>query len=197
MPPWAEVQSGPWARDERTLVLPEMTFGPRPAAEPGRRLVASVPEVERSPVPKTRAHPGHQVAAGRLPMLAGAAVALLAGMLGGVALLIVQVPSPAACMGQHGPLMVLGFLGTLIAVGRAVARRRRWGYGAPALSGRGAVALAAGAEWAGQVARTAAGGWRVGVCVALLGGRVGRGTLMQRGGAPSWFGGGLLWLAGR
>ena len=148
-------------------------------------------------MPKTRAHPGHQVAAGRLPMLAGAAVALLAGMLGGVALLIVQVPSPAAFMEQHGPLMVLGFLGTLISLERAVALRRLWGYAAPALSALGAVALAAGAERAGQVALTAAGGWLVAVYVALLGRRVGRETLMQLAGALAWFGGGLLWLAGR
>jgi hypothetical protein len=44
-----------------------------------------------------------------------------------------------------------------------VALRRRWAYLAPALSGLGAVALATGAEQAGQLALTAAGGWLMGV----------------------------------
>lgn len=41
----------------------------------------------------------------------------------------------------HGMLMVLGFLGTLIAVERAVALRHRWGYLAPLLLGLGGLAL--------------------------------------------------------
>lgn len=115
-------------------------------------------------------------------MLAGAAVALIAGLSGGLALLIAQVPAPVAFTEQHGPLMALGFLGTLIALERAVALRRRWAYLAPALSGLGAVALAAGAEQAGQLALTAAGGWLVGVHVALLGRRLSRETTLQLAG---------------
>lgn len=130
-------------------------------------------------------------------MLAGAAVALIAGLSGGLALLITQVPAPMAFTEQHGPLMALGFLGTLIALERAVALRRRWAYLAPALSGLGAVALAAGAEQAGQLALTAAGGWLAGVYVALLGRRPSRETALQLAGALAWFAGGLLWLAGR
>jgi len=44
---------------------------------------------------------------------------------------------------QHGMLMVLGFLGTLIALERAVALRSPWGYAAPALLGLGGLALVA------------------------------------------------------
>ena len=44
----------------------------------------------------------------------------------------------------HGPLMVCGFLGTLIGVERAVALGQRWPYVAPLLSGVGAIALIAG-----------------------------------------------------
>ena len=44
----------------------------------------------------------------------------------------------------HGPLMVIGFLGTLIGLERAVALGRVWPYGIPALSGVSALsALAA------------------------------------------------------
>jgi hypothetical protein len=44
----------------------------------------------------------------------------------------------------HGPLMVCGFLGTLISLERAVALGARWGFAAPALAAVGAVALDAG-----------------------------------------------------
>jgi hypothetical protein len=45
----------------------------------------------------------------------------------------------------HGPLMVVGFLGTLIGLERAVALKRWWAYGIPVLSGASALsALLAG-----------------------------------------------------
>ncbi len=44
----------------------------------------------------------------------------------------------------HGALMISGFLGTLISLERAVAFGRWWGYGAPAMSALGAIALLAG-----------------------------------------------------
>jgi hypothetical protein len=44
----------------------------------------------------------------------------------------------------HGPLMVSGFLGTLIGLERAVASNLRWAYAVPLLSGVGALALVAG-----------------------------------------------------
>ncbi len=46
----------------------------------------------------------------------------------------------------HGPLMVCGFLGTLIAMERAVAVRQRWAFAAPLLLGGGALVLALGAD---------------------------------------------------
>ncbi|MBG0823178.1 hypothetical protein HS048_20825 [Planomonospora sp. ID91781] len=130
-------------------------------------------------------------------MLAGAAVALLAGLYGGLALLLPEAPAPAALPREHGPLMALGFLGTLICLERAVALRRRWGYLAPVVAALGALCLVAGAEQAGRLALTAAAGWLAGIYLALLGRRVGRETLLQLGGALAWYAGGLLWLAGR
>ncbi|MBG0816531.1 hypothetical protein HS045_20465 [Planomonospora sp. ID82291] len=130
-------------------------------------------------------------------MLAGAAVALLAGLYGGLALLLPETPAPEALAREHGPLMASGFLGTLICLERAVALRRRWGYIAPAVSALGAVLLVAGAEQAGRLALAAAAGWLAGIYLALLGRRVGRETLLQLGGALAWYAGGLLWLAGR
>ncbi|MBB5967551.1 hypothetical protein [Planomonospora venezuelensis] len=141
--------------------------------------------------------PGSRPAVARLPLLAGAAAALLAGLYGGLALLVPEAPAPAALAEQHGPLMALGFLGTLIGLERAVALRRPWGYAAPALSALGAAALAAGAEQAGRLALTAGGGWLVGIYLALLGRRLSRAAVIQLAGALAWYAGGLLWLGGR
>jgi 4-hydroxybenzoate polyprenyltransferase len=51
----------------------------------------------------------------------------------------------------HGQIMVMGFLGTLIALERAQALRRTWAYLAPALLGAGGIALAAGATALGEL----------------------------------------------
>lgn len=83
----------------------------------------------------------------RVPLLALAAFALLAGLWAG--LIRVGWPLPPLALrlpAQHGPLMVSGFLGTLISLERAVALsqyqndRRRY-YLVPLLAGLGAVTL--------------------------------------------------------
>ena len=78
-------------------------------------------------------------------VLVPAGVSLLAGL--DAALVLAGLPSPveqAELGNRHGMLMVLGFLGTLISLERAVALRRPWAYLAPALLGAGGVALALG-----------------------------------------------------
>jgi hypothetical protein len=77
-------------------------------------------------------------------LLLPAGAALIAGLDGG--LLRLGVPAPVTAdrlMDVHGPLLVLGFLGTLVALERAVALRQGWAYAAPGLLGAGAVALLA------------------------------------------------------
>lgn len=78
----------------------------------------------------------------RFGLLALGGVSLLAGL--DAALLLLGLPAPVGgdhLPGLHGMLMVLGFLGTLIALERAVALRAGWGFLAPGLLGAGAVAL--------------------------------------------------------
>jgi hypothetical protein len=53
--------------------------------------------------------------------------------------------APTQFAAGHGVLMTLGFLGTLIALERAVALARPWGFAAPLAAGAGGVALVAGA----------------------------------------------------
>ncbi|WP_298752907.1 hypothetical protein [uncultured Serinicoccus sp.] len=85
--------------------------------------------------------------AGRSPrwaplLIAGGGLALLGGL--DAALTLAGLPAPvgsARLAVLHGPLMVLGFLGTVIALERAVALRAAWSLLAPALLGAGALAL--------------------------------------------------------
>lgn len=69
-------------------------------------------------------------------------LALLAGMDAGLTLAGVPAPVGSARLAElHGPLMVLGFLGTVIALERATALRAAWGFLAPGLAAAGALAL--------------------------------------------------------
>lgn len=77
----------------------------------------------------------------RTLLLLPAAATLVAGLVGGTALLGLE-PLGGRLTGLaevHGPLMVLGFLGTLISLERAVAARVGWAYAAPLLTGLGAL----------------------------------------------------------
>lgn len=84
---------------------------------------------------------------GRLPLLVLGMSALLAGVWGGLVRLPMALPLPpdnANWITFHGPLMVCGFLGTVIGLERAVGLGRVWTYAAPLLTGAGALALLAG-----------------------------------------------------
>ncbi len=76
-------------------------------------------------------------------------LALLAGLDAG--LLLAGLPTPvdrSDLTTRHGMLMVLGFLGTLIALERAVALRQPWGLLAPGCLGLGGILLTFGApQW--------------------------------------------------
>jgi len=78
----------------------------------------------------------------RLALLAPGGIALLAGL--DAALLLLGLPAPVTLdrlPDVHGPLLVLGFVGTVIALERAVALRAAWGYAAPAALGLGGLSL--------------------------------------------------------
>lgn len=80
----------------------------------------------------------------RLAWLIPAAIALLLGLDAG--LLLLGLPAPLTTdrlPDVHGMLLVLGFVGTLIALERATALGRWWGFIAPAVLGLGGVLLVA------------------------------------------------------
>lgn len=134
----------------------------------------------------------------RLPLLMLGFAALISGVLAGLARLGWSVPpSMADLAALHGPLMVSGFLGTVIGLERAVAMGRRWAYTGPLLTGVGTIAILAGTPLA-----VGAGAITLGSAVLLAG--TARLTLRQPElfmitmtlGALSWLAGNLLWLTG-
>ena len=109
-------------------------------------------EVPRGPFAGSRRH-------WRMPLMALGGLSLLAAVWGGLLRLGWALPAPvASVVPAHGPLMVTGFLGTLIGLERAVAVKRSWAYGAPLLTGVGALSLLAGAPQPAAQALMAAGG---------------------------------------
>jgi hypothetical protein len=83
----------------------------------------------------------------RLPLLALGFVALFAGTAAGLARLGWQLPDAAtALVALHGPLMICGFFGSVIALERAVAIGRLWAYAGPLAAGLGTLALLGGLQ---------------------------------------------------
>jgi hypothetical protein len=71
----------------------------------------------------------------RLLLILLAGISLLTGLWAGLARMgwLLPVPNSQFVL-VHGPLMVVGFLGTLIGLERAVALKQSWAYGIPILS---------------------------------------------------------------
>ena len=144
--------------------------------------------------PTTRRVPRTRIALGGLGMLA-----LLAGLWAALLMLGLNVPTPRPDFAEvHGPLMVLGFLGTLIALERAVAIDVPVGYLAPLASGLGALALILGLPLAvGQMMLAAAGVGLVGLYVAAARRQASIHLAVMAAGALAWVVAVCLWLAGR
>jgi hypothetical protein len=79
----------------------------------------------------------------RVPLLVLGVAALALGILTGLVRLGFALPAAHAAA-QHGPLMVVGFLGTVIGLERAVALGARWAYSAAVAAAVAALAAAAG-----------------------------------------------------
>lgn len=95
----------------------------------------------------------------RLPWLVAAALCLVGGLWGGLLRLGVNLPLLAPSLPvAHGPLMVGGFLGTLIGVERAVAARRPWAWIAPTLTGAAGIGTLAGLPGAWGLLAAGGGG---------------------------------------
>jgi hypothetical protein len=140
----------------------------------------------------------------RAPLMILAALALLAGLWAGLIRLGWQLPPLALQLpAQHGPLMVSGFLGTLISLERAVAlsqnqNGRRLYYLAPLLAGLGALTLFFALPTAvprGLSTLGALGLVLIFIVIYRLQPTIDHGVMGI--GALLWLIGNALWLAGR
>ncbi len=132
----------------------------------------------------------------RFPLMAVAAISLLAALWGGLARLGWELPLAAGDLKEnHGPLMVVGFLGTLISLERAVALKRAWPYGAPLFAALSSLGLLLGFPLLlGQIAAALAGLLLVAVFVLLCRQQPTDFLLTMGAGAVLWLAGSALWF---
>jgi hypothetical protein len=136
------------------------------------------------------------VIARRLPIAAAAISVLFAAMWGGLLRIgWTWSPGPVASIVYHGPLMVGGFLGTLISLERAIALRRWWTYAAPIASASGAILLLSGfdarrAQWI----LIAASLVLVAVSTQIARRQFTIFNVVMGLGALAWLGGNVIWL---
>jgi hypothetical protein len=133
----------------------------------------------------------------RLPIMALAMIALATGLATGLRRIGWEIVGPAYALPlDHGPLMIAGFLGTLIGLERAVALGRTWVYAGPILTGAGALARIAGAPAIVAPALSVAGSAVLVAALAVV--LRARRTLflgIMALAAACWVVGNLLWLA--
>jgi hypothetical protein len=135
----------------------------------------------------------------RYPLFLLALLGLIAGVWAGLLRLGWAWPSLRPVLpALHGPLMISGFLGTLICLERAVAGRERWPYLLPLLSGLGSFMLLLGIGGrAGIVLISLAGAGLVLLFSSHLRVHPTLHTAIMMLGALLWLIGNLLWLFGR
>jgi hypothetical protein len=134
----------------------------------------------------------------RVPMLVVGLLSMACGAWLGLVRLGWNLPVPwQDQLIAHGPLMVCGFLGTLISLERAVAFGSRWGYASPILVAAGAVALDLGPLGAfGPLLITAGSVVMVAIFVALWRRQASLFIATMTIGALAWTCGNTQWLAG-
>ena len=134
---------------------------------------------------------------GRFVLMALAGVSLLAALWSGLARLGWMLPVPNDQFPLvHGPVMVIGFLGTLIGLERAVALGRSWPYAVPALTALSTVALFTGfsAQLSALLAALAALVMAA-VFVLLYRQQPSAHFIVMALSALAWVAGNVLWLA--
>ncbi len=129
----------------------------------------------------------------RAPVFALAAIGLLGGLAAGLTRLGWDLPA-SSLVPVHGPLMVCGFFGTVIGLERAVAISRPWAFGAPLLTGLGAVALLAGQPFAAALAMLGGAMIFLAVAIVVVHRHAALYTVTLGLGAVAWVAGIAIWL---
>lgn len=133
-----------------------------------------------------------------LPFLILAILALLAALWAGLIRLGWQLPPlmPSLAM-AHGPLMISGFLGTLIPLERAVAMKQKWMYLPSLLAGLGwLITLLIRNLPLGPFLLTLASLGGVAILIEMTRREFALHTITMLLGMFAWFAGNLLWLLG-
>ena len=125
---------------------------------------------------------------------------LVAGVWGGLLRVPAMLPLPvnhANWISFHGPLMVCGFLGTLITLERTVGLRSLWTYLVPLMTGVSAATIAAGVPGSWPHWTLSAGSVLfVAVSVRILFIQPALSNVVMAIGSVAWTGGNLLWMSG-
>ncbi len=130
-------------------------------------------------------------------LLATAIASLVAALWAGLLRLGWNLPWPTDRMAlAHGPLMVQGFLGTLLSLERAVALESCWAYAAPALSLFSAGAFLAGDGQMAGLAALAASIVLATVATVIVHRQPALFTWTMALGAYAWMAGNALWGLG-
>ena len=133
----------------------------------------------------------------RVPLLVLGFAGLVVGAGAGLARLGWNVPATMlAASGLHGPLMICGFFGVVIALERAVAVGRHWAYLGPLLSGAGGIALIAGALVPGVWLFVAGSLVFLAASAAIWNRQKALFTVVLALGAACWAAGNVLWALG-
>ncbi len=133
----------------------------------------------------------------RIPAILLMAVILTAALWTALIRLGWSLPAVAGASAiEHGALMVSGFLGTLIALERAVALKRRWAYVAPAASALGTILiLATLPPVLGRSLIVVAAVGLVAIFIFIYRRHPSADTAAMSIGAVLWLAGNLLWWA--
>lgn len=134
----------------------------------------------------------------RLPLMLLSMLSLVAGLWTGLSRLGWDITElRTGLLALHGPLMVGGFLGTVIGLERAIALNKPWTYLAPLLSGIGSmIVILTPYETAGRLLITIGSLWFVIVFTAILRLQFAAFTVTMGIGAMLWLVGNIFWLIG-
>lgn len=145
---------------------------------------------------------GHLTVVARLAFALCAAALLLAAVIGGLLRAGVAVPLPAgqawpgAAVTAHAFLMMSGFIGTVIALERAVALKARLAFAAPLLSALSGLVMLAGADAPASWLAVAAALVFIGVNVRIVDRQPAPHTALLLAGATAWLVGNVLLAVG-
>jgi len=148
-------------------------------------------------MPDASARPGGLPPAWRVPLLVLGFIGLFVGAAAGLARLAWPMPALAhSAAGLHGPLMICGFFGVVIALERAVAIGRRWTYAGPLLAGAATIAALFGNVAIARMLYLAGSTVLLAASLDILRRQPALFTLTMALGAACWSVGNVLWTGG-